>query len=134
VCFKFIITRLLLFIIPLIYSMAQDIRIKGKDKSCSGYYLKIRLSLSLSKISYFLMESKVSLPCSHKPTTGSYPQPAESSSPIDSCLPKVHLNVILPPTPMSSQWCLAFGPPNQNPVNTSPLPRACHMTHPPHSP
>jgi hypothetical protein len=34
--------------------------------------------------------------------------------PINPCLPKVHLNVILPPTPMSSQWSLAFGPPNQD--------------------
>jgi hypothetical protein len=42
--------------------------------------------------------------------------------PIDHCLPKVHLNVILLPTPVSSQWSLPFGPPNQNPVNTSPLP------------
>jgi hypothetical protein len=46
--------------------------------------------------------------------------------PINPYLPKVHLNVILPPTPMSSQWSLTFGPPNQNPVNTSPLPHACH--------
>jgi hypothetical protein len=44
--------------------------------------------------------------------------------PIDPYLPKVHLNVIFPPTPRSSQWSLAFGPPNQNPENTSPLPRA----------
>jgi hypothetical protein len=42
--------------------------------------------------------------------------------PIDPNLPKVHLNVILPPTSRSSQWSFAFGPPNQNPVNTSPLP------------
>jgi hypothetical protein len=44
--------------------------------------------------------------------------------PIDPYLPKVQLNVILPPTPRSSQWSLPFGPPNQNPVNTSPLPNA----------
>jgi hypothetical protein len=37
---------------------------------------------------------------------------------IDSYLPKVQLNVILPPTPRSYQWSLAFGPPNKNPVNT----------------
>jgi hypothetical protein len=36
--------------------------------------------------------------------------------------------------PRSSQWSLAFGPLNQNPVNTSPLPHVCHMSHPPHSP
>jgi hypothetical protein len=42
--------------------------------------------------------------------------------PIDPYLPNVHLNVILPPTPRSSQWFLAFGPPNQNSVNISLLP------------
>jgi hypothetical protein len=30
--------------------------------------------------------------------------------------------------PSSSQGSLAFGPPNQNPVNTSPVPHACHMS------
>jgi len=39
--------------------------------------------------------------------------------PTDPYLPKVHLNVIIPPTPRSSQWSLTFGPPNQN---TSPPP------------
>jgi hypothetical protein len=54
--------------------------------------------------------------------------------PVHSFLPKVHFNVILPPMPRSSQWSLAFGPPNQNPVNTSPLPHACHMSSLPHPP
>jgi hypothetical protein len=54
--------------------------------------------------------------------------------PIDPYLPKVHLKVILPPMPGSSQWSLTFGPPNKNPLNTSPLPHACHMSRPPHSP
>jgi hypothetical protein len=36
--------------------------------------------------------------------------------------------------PRSSQWSLAFGPPNENPVNTSPLPHACHMSRLPHPP
>jgi hypothetical protein len=29
---------------------------------------------------------------------------------------------------------LTFGPPNQNPVNTSPLPHVCHMSSPPQPP
>jgi hypothetical protein len=70
------------------------------------------------------MEPEGSSPGSQNPSTGSYPEPAGSSSPY---LPKFWLNVILPPTPMSSQWSLTFGPPKQNPVNTSPLPHACHM-------
>jgi hypothetical protein len=50
--------------------------------------------------------------------------------PIHPYPPKVHLNVILPPTRRSSQSFLPFGPPNQNPVNTSPLPmRATCLTH-----
>jgi hypothetical protein len=51
--------------------------------------------------------------------------------PIDPYLTKVH---IIPPTSRSSQWSLAFGPPNQNPVNTSPLPPACLMSSPPRPP
>jgi hypothetical protein len=54
--------------------------------------------------------------------------------PMDPYLPKVHLNVILPPTSRSSQWSLTFGPLNQNPVNTSPLPHVCYMSRPPHPP
>jgi hypothetical protein len=36
--------------------------------------------------------------------------------------------------PRTSQWSLSLGPPNQNPVNTSPLPHARHMSRPPHPP
>jgi hypothetical protein len=78
------------------------------------------------------MEHEGLLLYSQNPATGPYPEPADSSSSIDPYLPKVRLNVILPPTPRSSPWPLAFGPPNQNPVNTSPLPHACHMSRPPH--
>jgi hypothetical protein len=35
--------------------------------------------------------------------------------------------------PRSFQWSLTFGPPNQNPLNTSSLP-ACNMSRPPHPP
>jgi hypothetical protein len=54
--------------------------------------------------------------------------------PIDPYLPKIQLNVILTPMPESSQWSLTFGPPNQNSVNISPLPNACHMSRPSHLP
>jgi hypothetical protein len=54
--------------------------------------------------------------------------------PIDLHLPKVHLTIILSPTPRSSQWSLPFGPSNRNPVNTSPLSRAFQMSRPPHPP
>jgi hypothetical protein len=80
------------------------------------------------------MEPEGSLPCSQKLATGPCPEPAESSSPHHPYIPKFHLNVILPLMPRSSQWSLPFGPPNQNPVNTSPLPPASHMSRPSHPP
>jgi hypothetical protein len=45
------------------------------------------------------MEPEGSLPCLQKPATGPYPEKVEYNCPIDPYLPKVHLNVILPPTP-----------------------------------
>jgi hypothetical protein len=54
--------------------------------------------------------------------------------PLDPYPRKVHVNVILPPTSRSFQWSLPFGPPNQEPVNTSPILHACHMSRPPHAP
>jgi hypothetical protein len=83
-------------------SMVQDITWKADCHS------------ACQKISY-LMEPEGSLPCSHKPATGPQLNPVR---PTDPYFPKVHLNVILPPTPRSCQWSLSFGRPNQNIVNT----------------
>jgi len=69
-----------------------------------------------------VQEPEDSLPCSQKPTIGPYPYPAESSSPHRFLSSKVHLNVILSATPRSSKWSRTFGPPIQNPANTSPHP------------
>jgi hypothetical protein len=44
-----------------------------------------------------------SLSCSQNPTTELYPEPAGPVRPIDPYRSKVHLNVIFPPTPRSSQ-------------------------------
>jgi hypothetical protein len=92
----------------------------------AGYYLKSFQSLRFSnnrllslwdpKIHYRAHKNLLSDPILSQPSL---------VLPIDY-FPKVHLNVILPPTPTSSQWSLTFGPPNQYPLNTSPLPRACH--------
>jgi hypothetical protein len=61
----------------------------------------------------------------HKsPPTDPILSQSNSVHPIDPYLSKVYLNVILPPTPRSSQCSLTYGPPNQNPVNTSPPMRA----------
>jgi hypothetical protein len=67
--------------------MVQDIIWKADCHSAS------------QKISCFLTEPEGLLPCSPKPATEPYPEPVR---PIDPYLPKVHLNVILPPTPRSS--------------------------------
>jgi len=48
-----------------------------------GYYLKSWQSLSLSKNPAFFMEPEGSLPCSQKPTMWPYPEPAETSSPLN---------------------------------------------------
>jgi hypothetical protein len=89
----------------------------------TGYYLKSWLSLSLSKnISLSLWNPKVHHRVHKSPSLDPIVSQPNPVRPIDPYLPKVHFNVILPPTPRSSRWPLAFGPPNQNPVNTSPLP------------
>jgi hypothetical protein len=90
--------------------MVEDIIWKA---DCHSAYQKIMLSLWKPKVHYRLYKSPPLDPIL------SQPNPIRLIYPY---LPKVHLNVILPPTPRSSQWSFPFGPPNQNPVNTSPHP------------
>jgi hypothetical protein len=61
------------------------------------------------------MEYKDPLPYSQKPVTGLCPEPAESSSPHRSLSPKVHLNVILPPTRRSPSGLLLLSLPTKTP-------------------
>jgi hypothetical protein len=107
----------------LTYSLVQDIIWKADSHS------------ACQKSLAFFMEPEGSLPWSQRapPLDPILSQP-NPVRPIDPYFPKVYLNVILPPTPRSTQWPLTFGTPNQNPVNTPPLPHACHMSrslHPP---
>jgi hypothetical protein len=94
----------------LTYSVVQDIIWKADCHSASQ---KEPLSLWNPKVHYNVHTSQLLDPILSQPNL---------VRPIDPYLPKVDLKVILPPTPRSSRWSLTFGPSNQNPVNTSPLP------------
>jgi hypothetical protein len=52
----------------------------------------------------FFVEPEGSLPCSKIPPLDPILSQTNPFRPIDPYLPKIHLNVILPPTPRSSQW------------------------------
>jgi len=96
----------------------------------AGYLFEKLTVAQLVKQPAFFTEPEGSLSWSQNPPLDpilSLPNPVH---PIGTNLLKVHLNVILPPTPTSSQSTLAFGVPYQNPVNISPLTHACHMSSP----
>jgi hypothetical protein len=76
----------------------------------AGDYLKSWLSLSLSKNPAFLWIPKVHYRVHTSPPLDPIMRQLNPVRATDPYLPKVHLNVILPPTPRSSQWSLAFGP------------------------
>jgi len=77
------------------------------------------------------MQSKGSLPHSQVPATCPYPQPDQSSPCPPSNFLKIHLTIILSPTPGSSKWwSLSLKFHHKNPVYTVPLP--IHVTCPAH--
>jgi len=68
------------------------------------------------------MKTEGSLPCSRNSAQDPILKEPNQVLPIDPYLSKVHLNIIFPYMPRSSQWSRTHGYPNQDPVNTSPLP------------
>ena len=46
---------------------------------------------------------------------------------------RIHLNIIFPSTPGSTQWSFPLRFPHQNPVYAFPIPRSCYMPRPSHS-
>jgi hypothetical protein len=83
---------------------------------------KLTLTQLVKKCPAFFMEPEGSLPFSKSSPLDpilSQPNPVR---PIESYLPKVILNDILPPMSRSFQSSLASEPLNQNTENTSPLP------------
>jgi hypothetical protein len=101
---------------------------------CRTLFEKLIVTQFVKKYPAFLLNPKAHHRVYTSPPLDPIPRQPNPVHPIEPYLLKVHLNIILSPTPRSSQWSLTFGPPNQNPVNTSPLPHACHMSRPPHPP
>jgi len=91
-------------------------------------HLPLTYSLTYSMVHDIIWKADCHLACQKYPTFLWNPKV------LDPYLPKVHLNVILPPTPVSSQWSLTLRPPNRNPVNTFLLLRVCYMYRLPHPP
>jgi len=54
------------------------------------------------------IEPEDSLPFSQNPTTGSYPEPDESSPQFLHYFFKTHTDIIFPATPWSSEWSFSF--------------------------
>ena len=96
-------------------------------------FLRSQLVLQLVKKFPAFLEPQGSSPYSQVPATCPYPEPTPSSPHNPSHFLKSHLNIILPSTSGSPQWCLSLRFPHQNPVHPSPFPHTRLMPRPSHS-
>ena len=76
------------------------------------------------------MEPECSLPHSQVPATCPYPAQRDPVHIATAHILKIHLNIVLPPTPGSPKWSHSLRFPHQNPLYASPLPHTSYM--PPH--
>ena len=119
----------------------------GLLHSVSTYWLTILLTYFLTPWSRVLQKLTVSrlvkkflafygtqrsITTLQNPTTSPYPEPDQFSPCPTTHFLKIHLNIILPPTPGSSKWSLSIRLPHQNPAYISPLPHICYMPRPSH--
>jgi len=79
------------------------------------------------------MELEGSLPHSQVPTNSPYPSQLNPVHIPTSHFLKLHLNIILPSTPVSPKWPLSLRFPHQNLEYASPIPYTRYMPRPSHS-
>jgi hypothetical protein len=90
---------------------------------------KLIVTQLFKKIPAFLWNPKVHCRVHTSPPPDPILSQLNPVRPIDPYLPKVHFNVMLSPTPKSSQWSLPFESPNQELLNISPSMRAICPAH-----
>ena len=78
------------------------------------------------------MDPECSLPHSQVPATCPYHEPDTFSPSLPSHILKIHLNIILPSTPVPSKWSFSRRLNHQNPEYTYLLPHTCYMPRPSH--
>jgi hypothetical protein len=119
-----------------IFTPAVFFRISSMETSPSSQ-VDSTLKIGNEFLAFYGTRRFCSSPHSQQPATGSYPEPHEytpNPPPPQRRLPKIHFDLILPSTSLSSEWFLSFGLCHLSLLHFSVLSHACHMPRPPHSP